>query len=381
MLGGADVTLPEGDYWIVIREVGQTPDKLPFEEGSYTYRILVQNEDGTQSVEEQTSAWKPLSFHITSHDTMVESNPSTTTNPDGSEASTGISVDLSGVAQAEKQKVYAEDGQPVRLVKYEGPVSGDGTNPDGQTVITIAGKTYVKSASGKFVKCTDEGRYVEVTVYDSKKPSMVNAELTLNRIEHNSTISVTLNAEGADPNAPGAVTIVSMTEVKTSEPVVDEEGNPVLDEEGNPTYEERTTYVEGDPVEGYVNVPVAANGEVEVATLPRGHYGLKVTGSPSMPAELGGGLGYKLPSGVEHFFVVGLGDPISFDYTLEHVWDASPITFTMTAYGADTPGYVVLYNENGDPIDPATGSPVVAEEGETVDASAYKIAVTKDQKI
>ena len=381
VLGGDDFTLPEGDYWIVIKSVGTTPEGLPFQEGEYTYRVLVAGEDGKQKVEERTTKWKPLSFHITAHESMVEANPSETTGEDGEKVSTGIVASVDAATKDEKKKVYAENGTPVRLSKYEGPVNADGTNADGVAVITIGKKNYIKDEAGKFVSCTEEGRYVEVNVYDSEVPSQVSGSLSLNRIEVKSPVSVTLHAEGASPEAPGTVAIVSMTEQKTSEPKVDEEGNPVTDEEGNPVMEEKVTYVEGPVVEGYEAVPVAANGKVQVAELPRGHYGIKVTSSPQMSSELGGGLGYTTPAGADHFYVVGLGDPIEREYTLEHIWDASPVNLTVSAYGADTPAYVVIRTEGGDVVDPATGQVVLPAEGEeTVDETAYRIPVTKDAK-
>ena len=366
-LGGDDMELPQGDYWIVVKSVGTTPEGLPFEEGSYTYRVLV---DG--KVEERTTSFKPLSFHIVAHDAMAEKNPSFTTGENNEQIPTGITVDVSGALKAEKRKVYAEDGQPVRLTKLEGVPS------ETDTVVTIGTKTYVKDPNGKYVTCAEDGRFVEIDDYDAAVPSQVSGELTLNRIEKESAVSVTVNAEGASPDFPAKAQIVAMEEKRETRPVLGEDGKPVVGEDGEALTEEVVTYEETGEV--VAEVEIVANAPAVIATLPRGHYGLKFTASPQMPPEAGqGGLGYTLPSEVQHFYVVGLGDAVELaPYTLEHVWDASPVQVTVDAPYADAgaPTFVIIRNENGDVIDGATGLPVLPAEGEdAVDEEPYRIAV------
>ena len=118
-----------------------------------------------------------------------------------------------------------------------------------------------------------------------------------------------VNAEGASADAPATVQIVAMTprEVQHEEtvPKTDDEGKPVVGEDGQPVMETvtvtETVYDEGAPVEGFESIAVAANEPVEIATLPRGHYGVKITASPQMPSELGGGLSYSYPTEAVHF--------------------------------------------------------------------------------
>ena len=169
-------------------------------------------------------------------------------------------------------------------------------------------------------------------------------------------------------------------------PKTDDEGNPVVGEDGQPVMETvtvtETVYDEGAPVEGFESIAVAANEPVEIATLPRGHYGVKITASPQMPSELGGGLSYFYPTEAVHFYVVGLGDAIEVPaWNLEHKWDDSTLSLTVSAYGADTPAQVVIRNENGDIVDPSTGRAVLpGEDGEPVSDAPYRVAVTKDAK-
>ena len=141
----------------MVTEVGTTEEGLPFEEGEYSYRVLVTDEDGNESVEERTCAFKPLSFHVTAHDSMEESNPAT--DKDGN--STGISASVDNATEG-TMKVYAENGVPVRLTRWTGGVTNDNTTPDGVGVITIGKKNYIKDAAGKYVECSDAGRFVEV---------------------------------------------------------------------------------------------------------------------------------------------------------------------------------------------------------------------------
>ena len=101
-----------------------------------------------------------------------------------------------------------------------------------------------------------------------------------------------------------------------------------------------------------------------------------------MPSELGGGLSYSYPTEAVHFYVVGLGDAIEVPaWNLEHKWDDSTLSLTVSAYGADTPAQVVIRNENGDIVDPSTGRAVLpGEDGEPVSDAPYRVAVTKDAK-
>ncbi|WP_423775626.1 hypothetical protein [Adlercreutzia equolifaciens] len=396
--GGDDVpyTFPEGDYWIVIKEVGTTEEGLPFATGEYTYNVLVTGEDGKQTVERRTTPYKPLSFHVTAHEGMVAANPSETTGADGATVSTGISASVDDALLPEKKKVFAEDDGtgagtlvPVKLTRYTGEVI-NGQTPDGAEVITVNRKNYVRDANGKYVACSEVNHFVEIDVYDPSVPSQVNAELALDRVEHDSTITVQVNAEGASADAPATVQIVAMTprKVQHEETVqkTDDEGKPVVGEDGQPVMETitvtETVYDEGAPVDGFEAVAVAANEPVEIATLPRGHYGVKITASPQMPSELGGGLSYVYPTEAVHFYVVGLGEAIEVPaWNLEHKWDDSTLSLTVSAYGADTPAQVVIRNENGDIVDPITGRVVLpGEDGEPVDDAPYRIAVAKDAK-
>ena len=196
--GGDDVpyTFPEGDYWIVIKEVGTTGEGLPFATGEYTYNVLVTGEDGKQTVERRTTPYKPLAFHVTAHEGMVAANPSETTDADGTTTSTGVSASVSDALKPEKKKVYAEDDGtntgtmvPVKLTRYTGEVI-NGQTTGGVEVITINKKNYVRDENGKYVACSETNRFVEIDVYDPSVPSQVNAELTLDRIEHDSTVTV-----------------------------------------------------------------------------------------------------------------------------------------------------------------------------------------------
>ena len=377
-------TFPEGDYWLVVTEVGTTEEGLPFEEGEYSYRVLVTDEDGNESVEERTCAFKPLSFHVTAHDSMEESNPAT--DKDGN--STGISASVDNATEG-TMKVYAENGVPVRLTRWTGGVTNDNTTPDGVGVITIGKKNYIKDAAGKYVECSDEGRFVEVPRYNPETPSQVTAELTLNRIEKPSAVSVTVNAEGASPDFPATAQIVSMIEKQVERavevPAKNEDGTPKLDADGNPVMTTETitetVYEEGDVVEGFESIAVKANEPVQVAELPRGHYGLKFLAAPQMDAEYGGGRGFTLPEGTQHFYVVGLGDAIELaSYTLDHIWDKAAVNMTVSAYGAETEASFIVRDTAGNPIDPATGEAVVAAEGETIDESAYYVKVAPGTK-
>jgi len=77
-------------------------------------------------------------------------------------------------------------------------------------------------------------------------------------------------------------------------------------------------------------IAVKANEPVQVAELPRGHYGLKFLAAPQMDAEYGGGRGFTLPEGTQHFYVVGLGDAIELaSYTLDHIWDKAAVNMTV----------------------------------------------------